>query len=84
MYYATNQKHDIFAFSTKSGRNSFVAECATLDTWAISREKALSAMKSYITCSAAKLPIDQFRAVYDFTLTATEPQIIATYNMLRG
>lgn len=83
MFYATNQKHEVFAFTTSEARNAFVSGCVSLDTWAISREKAIVMMNSYIVNRAASLSLEQFRAVYDLTLTAGENAIVAAYGILR-
>ena len=83
MFYATNQKREVFAFTTSEARNAFVNGCVSLDTWAISREKAVAMMKSYIANRAASLSLEQFRYVYDMMLTAGEKAIVAAYNILR-
>lgn len=83
MFYATNQRREVFAFTTENARNAFVNDCVSLDTWAISREKAVDMMISYIVNRAASLSFEQFRAVYDLTLTASEKAIVAAYSALR-
>lgn len=83
MYYATNQKREVFAFTTSGARDMFVTDCVTLDTWAINREKAVAMMKSYIVNRAASLTLDQFREIYKLTLTASEKSLLTAYNIIR-